>query len=104
MKYLVLSRRKDAFLMLPLEKRVEVWEGMVAFIEKYRNAGKCKEIYMHGDMKGGVSIWEVESDEESTKFILENPLSPFSDIDASPVIDWDTGVKATREFFQKQAK
>ena len=104
MKLLVNSRRKDAFLMLPLEKRVEAWEGMVAFIEKYRNAGKCKEIYMHGDMKGGVSIWEVESDEECTKFILENPLSPFSDIDASPVIDWDTGVKATREFFQKQAK
>ena len=104
MKLLVNSRRKDAFLMLPLEKLAEVWEGMVAFIEKYRNAGKCKEIYMHGDMKGGVSIWEVESDEESTKFILENPLSPFSDIDASPVIDWDTGVKATREFFQKQAK
>ncbi len=104
MKYLVNSRRKDAFLMLPPEKRAEVWEGMVAFIEKYRNAGKCKEIYMHGDMKGAVCIWEVESDEESTKFILENPLSPFSDLDASPVLDWDTGVKATREFFQKQAK
>ena len=104
MKLLVNSRRKDTFLMLPLEKRVKVWEGMVAFIEKYRNAGKCKEIYMHGDMKGGVSIWEVESDEESTKFILENPLSPFSDIEATPVLDWDTGVKATREFFQKQAK
>ena len=104
MKYLVNSRRKDAFLMLPMGKRIETWEGMVAFIEKYRNAGKCKEIYMHGDLKGAVSIWEVESDEESTKFILENPLSPFSDIDASPVIDWDTGVKATREFFQKLAK
>ena len=59
---------------------------------------------MHGDMKGGVSIWEVESDEESTKFILENPLSPFSDIAASPVLDWDTRVKATREFYQKQAR
>ena len=104
MKLLVNSRRKDAFLMLPPEKRVETWEGMVAFIEKYRKEGKCKEIYMHGDLKGGVSIWEVESDEESTKFILENPLSPFSDIDASPVIDWDIGVKATREFFQKLAK
>ena len=42
--------------MLPPEKQVETWEGMVAFIEKYRNAGKCKEIYMHGDLKGGVSI------------------------------------------------
>jgi len=104
MKYVVLSRRKDAFLMLPPEKRVQIWEGMVAFIEKYRKAGKCKGMYMDGDMKGGVSIWEVESDEESTKFIIENPLAPFSDIDIRPVIDWDIGVKATREFFQKLAK
>ena len=104
MKYLVHSRRKDAFLMLPREKQVEIWEGMVAFIDKYRKAGKCKEIYMDGDMKGGVLIWEVESDEDITKAILENPISPFSDIDARPIIDWDTGVKATRESFKKQAK
>jgi hypothetical protein len=104
MKYLVHSRRKDAFLMLPVEKRVEIWEGMVAFIDRYRKAGKCKEIYMDGDMQGAVTIWEVESDEEITKSILENPLAPFSDIDARPVIDWDIGVKANREFFQKQAK
>ena len=104
MKYLVSSRRKDAFLMLPREKQVEIWEGMVAFIDKYRKAGICKEIYMDGDMKGGVIIWEVKSDEEVTKSVLENPLAPFSDIDACPVIDWDIGVKATREFSQKQAK
>jgi len=104
MKYLVLTRRKDAFLMLPPEKRVETWEGMVAFIEKYRKAGKCKEIYLDGDMNGSVSIWETDSDEEATKFILENPFSPFSDIDIRPVIGWDIGVKATREAFQKLAK
>ena len=104
MKYLVLTRRKDAFLMLPPKKQVETWEGMVAFIEKYQKAGKCKEIYLDGDMKGSVSIWESDSEEEGTKFILENPFSPFSDIDSHPVIDWDIGVKATREFFQKLAK
>jgi len=90
--------------MLPLEKRMEIWEGMVAFIDKYRKAGKCKAIYMDGDMKGAVMVWEVESDEENTKFILENPIAPFSDIDCRPVIDWDIGVKATRESFQKLAK
>ena len=104
MKYLVHSRRKDAFLLLPREKQVEIWEGMVTFIEKNRKAGKCKEIYMDSDMKGGVLIWEVESEEDITNAILENPISPFSDIDARPVIDWDTGVKANREFIQKQAK
>ena len=104
MKYLVLSRRKDVFLMLPPEKQVETWEGMVAFVEKYQKAGKCKELYMDGDMKGGMSIWETDSDEEVTKFILENPLAPFTDIDIRPVIGWDIGVKAAREAFQKIAQ
>ena len=104
MKYLVSSRRKDTFLMLPREKQVEIWEGMVAFIDKYRKAGKCKEIYMDGDMKGGVIIWEVKSDEEVTKSNLENPLAPFSDFDIRPIIDWDVGVKATRAFFQSLPK
>ena len=102
MKYLVLSRRKDALLMLPREKQVEIWEGMVAFVDKYRKAGKCKEIYMDGDMKGGMSIWETDSDEEITKFILDNPQAPFTDMDIRPVIGWDIGVKAAREAFQKQ--
>ena len=101
MKYLALSRRKDSLLMLPPEKRAEIWEGMVAFIEKYQKAGKCKEIYWDGDIKGSISIWETDSEEEGTKFITENPLSPFSDIDIRPVVGWDIGVKATRELFQR---
>jgi len=88
--------------MLPEEKRMEIMEGMIAFIEKYRKAGKCKEIYYDGDLKGAVSIWEAESDEESTQLILENPLAPFSDLDIRPVIEWDVGVKAMREAFRKR--
>jgi len=102
MKFVVNSRRKDVFLMLPEEKRMEIMEGMIAFIEKYRKAGKCKEIYYDGDLKGAVSIWEAESDEESTQLILENPLAPFSDLDIRPVIEWDVGVKAMREAFRKR--
>ena len=102
MKFVVNSRRKDVFLMLPAEKRMEIMGGMIAFVEKYRKAGKCKEIYQDADMQGAVSIWEVESDEENTQLMLENPLAPFSDLDIRPVIDWDVGVKAMREAFQKR--
>ena len=67
MKFVVNSRQKDAFLMLPAEKRFEIMEGVFAFIDKYRNAGKCKEIYEHCDFKGAVSIWEVETEVELKK-------------------------------------
>jgi Muconolactone delta-isomerase len=104
MKYLVLTRRKDAFLMLPQEQRIAIWEGMVAYIERYKKVGKCKEIYMDGDMQGSASIWETDSEKEVTNFILENPMSPFMSIETRPVIGWDIAVKAQREYFQKQAK
>jgi len=104
MKYLVLTRRKDAFLMVPQEQRMAIWEGMVAYIEKYQKMGKCKEIYMDGDLQGSASIWETDSEEEVTKFILENPMSPFMSMDIRPVVGWGIAVKAQREYFQKQTK
>ncbi len=96
MKFVVNSRQKDALLMLPPEKRMEIIEGTNLFIEKQRNAGKCKVIYEHSDLKGAVSIWEVASDEEVARLILENPIAPFSDLDINPVIDYDVAMKAIK--------
>ena len=104
MKYLVLAKRKDALLMLPQEQRIAIWEGMVAFVEKYQKAGKCKEIYMDCDIAGSASIWDTDSEEEVAKFILENPMSPFQDMDVRPVLGWDVSVKAQREYFKKQSE
>lgn len=104
MKYLVLTRRKDALLMVPQEQRVAIWEGSVAFIKKYQKAGKCKEIYMDSDMQGTASIWETDSEEDVTKFILENPMAPFMSMEIRPIIGWDISVKAQRAYFKKQAK
>lgn len=103
MKFVVESRQKDIFLMLPVEKRLEIVKGTDAFIKKYRNSGKCKDIYEHGDLRGAVSIWEVESDAEVAKLILENPIAPFSDLDIMPVIDYDIAMKAIAEALGKLA-
>jgi hypothetical protein len=93
MKFVVISRRKDAYMMLPIEKQIEIMRSMVAFIEKYRNAGNCKQIYFLGDLQGSVSIWEAESDEESIQIMIENPIARYSDMDIRPLIEWDLGVK-----------
>ena len=97
MKFVITRRRKDAFLMLPAEKQTELGEGALAFIEKQRKAGKCKEIYVDVDLQGGGSIWELESDTEVAKLMLENPIAPFMDLDVRLVIDWDIAVKAMSE-------
>ena len=104
MKFLVLTKRKDAFLLVPQEQRMAIWEGTVAFMKKYQRAGKCKEMYMEADLQRSASIWETDTEVEATKFILENPMSPFMDIEIRPVIGWDVAVKAQKAYFKKQAK
>ena len=104
MKFVINTRRKDILLSLPPEKRMEIFEGSVAFVKNWQKAGKCKEIYYHGDLKGIVAIWELESDEEAVRADIENPMSPFQDVDVQPIVDWEVGVKAWREAFQKQAR
>jgi hypothetical protein len=80
------------------------FEGSVAFVKNWQKAGKCKEIYYHHDLKGIVAIWELESDEECLRTVMENPMSPFQDVAVQPIVGWEIGVKAVREAFQKQAR
>jgi hypothetical protein len=93
MKFMVISRRKDAYMMLPIEKQIEIMQGTITFIEKYRDSGACKDIYFLGDLQGSVSIWEAETDEECIRIMVENPIARFSNMDIRPLIDWDLGVK-----------
>jgi hypothetical protein len=104
MKFLLLTRQKDAMLMLPPEKRMEIFRGMSAFMEKYINSGKCEHAYFDGDMKGASMVWEVASSEEGARLTTENPMSPFIDIEFRPIVDWKTGLKVQMEFMQKMAQ
>jgi hypothetical protein len=56
MKFLVISRTKDVFFTLPRERQTEILTANLAFSEKYRKAGKCKEIYWIAGWSRGVSI------------------------------------------------
>lgn len=93
MKFLAISRRKDAYMMLPLEKQMEIMQNMVIFINKYRDAGKCKGIYFYADLQATVSIWEAESDEDVIRVMIENPITRLCDNDISPLVEWDLGIK-----------
>ncbi|GEM_PF-1072461 len=104
MKFLVISQNKDAYYMLPPERRMEIMQASVAFIERYRKAGKCKEIYDTADLKGSVSIWEVASSEESARLMVGNPMLAFQDIDIQPLIEMDVAMKAVTAYLQKLAK
>ena len=64
MKFLLTTRTKEMFYSLPPQTREEVTAGTMAVIERCLKEGKCKEFYERFDMKGCVSIWEINSSEE----------------------------------------
>ena len=104
MKFVVIVRHKDSLYSLPPQARLEVIKGATAFVDKYLKAGKCKDLYFHGDMKGTISIWELQSSEESARLAFENPMSPFLDMEIMPVIEHDVGTKVRIEALEQAAK
>ena len=104
MKYLAIARNKDSFYALPPEKRKEIRTASIAFVDEQLKAGKCEDAYYLGGMKGSVTIWELESSEESARICLESPLLPFQDLELIPIIEYDVGKKAVIEAFEKAAK
>jgi hypothetical protein len=104
MKFLVTARNKDAYYALPPEKRIELMQGAVALIEKNQKAGKCKEVYFLGDLKGSVVIWEVSSDEEVTRDLIENPMWPYTDYKIRPLIEWGPALKIITKYRQQRVR
>ncbi len=103
MKFLHTSRRNDLFLALPPETQAQLIEKLAAFMRKYRKTGKCEAAYMHDDMSGGVTIWEVESAEEAAQLALENPMSSFFDTESRLIVEWDAGMKLLKGALRKAA-
>ena len=101
MKFLIINRMKDMFLMLPSDRQAQIMDGVAAFIEKYRKAGICKEIYNISSIKGSVSIWEVDSAEKGAGLFLENPVTPFEDFEMYVLSDFDAQMKSQKEMYQK---
>ena len=48
MKMLITTRTRDSFSALPEDKQVELTQGAIAFVEKYKKAGECKAMYITG--------------------------------------------------------
>jgi muconolactone delta-isomerase len=76
---------------------MEVVVGVAAFVDKYREDGKCKEIYTVPGLKMTVSIWEAESAEDLDRLFLEWPMFAFADVEVYTLADFDTHTKTVKE-------
>jgi muconolactone delta-isomerase len=93
MKFLVSLYLQDSYYSLPQEKRVEFQAGMLAFTDRYLKSGKLKEVYFTTDMRGGYAIWDIASSDELARATIEYPLSPFTDFETVPLVEYDVVAK-----------
>lgn len=104
MKFLITARNKDAYFALPPEKREEIVREIWAFVERYRKAGKLKDIFYTPDLKGAVAVWDLASAEDSARVTLDNPGWAFQDVEVQPLIDLDDANKVVMDVFAQRAK
>jgi len=101
MKCLITTHLKDMLYTLPPEQQKELNTGAMAFIDKFRKEGKCKEIYNVPGLNMSVSIWEIESAEELDQLFLEFPMFSFMDFDIYTLSDFDANIKGTNELLER---
>ena len=100
MKFLVITRMKDTFAMVPLDKQAQIMEGVAAYINKYKKAGVCKEVYSIASIHGTASIWDVESGEKGNAIYVENPAYGFEDFEMYAMSDFDAQMKVQMEGYK----
>lgn len=97
MKFLVSLYLQDSYYSQPQEKRAEFQAGILAFTDEYLKSGKLKEVYFTTDMRGGFAIWDVASSEELARATMEYPLSPFTDFETYPLVEYEAVAKMMRK-------
>ena len=101
MKYLVISKIKDAFYMLPAEKQAELRAANDSFGDRYKKSGKVLGSYFLADLKGAVTIWDLASEEEMARVSLEVPVIAFLDNKFIPLIEHDVAENLLKEMAGK---
>jgi hypothetical protein len=97
MKFIKIHRFTDFYYSLPEDKKAAIMAGNMAFAEKYMKAGKLKEYYTMSDVKGGIAIWEVESNEELIRLAMEYPGTAYTHFETYPVVDYATLMKVSKD-------
>ena len=89
MKFLVITRFKDSFYALPPAKQKELRDATAQNTEKLTKEGKLKEMYVLGNMKGSIAIFDLNSPEDLVRIAYEFPLFPFTDAELTPLVDME---------------
>jgi hypothetical protein len=102
-RYLVITKTKDIFYMLPDERRMVIQGAAMEFIDKLVKQKKLREAYYMSPWNRYMMIAEVDSPEEAARLDLENPMRDYTDMESYELTEWAAHTKAMRETYQKLA-
>jgi muconolactone D-isomerase len=86
MLYLVIDRVKMNFEPTDVSlAQLKMLAQTFRMYEDYKNGGKLKVAYAFADTPGGISIWDVESNEELQRILFLLPTMPFMDREVKPL-------------------
>jgi muconolactone delta-isomerase len=93
MKFMYVVKVKDSYFALPPEKVKEIGDALAQHHEKLTKEGKLKGIYMFGNMKGAMAIYDLDSAEDLIS-LAASPMFPFVDAEITPLVDMEVARKA----------
>jgi muconolactone D-isomerase len=91
MLYLVIDKVKIDFVPVDMSlAQLKMLSQTFAMYKDYKENGKLKEMYAFADNPGGITVWDVESNEELQKILFLLPTMPFMDREVHPITTLDS--------------
>jgi muconolactone D-isomerase len=98
MLFLVIDKVKVDFVPVEMSlAQLKMLSQTFAMYKDYKENGKLKEMYAFADNPGGITIWDVESNEELQKTLFLLPTMPFMEREVRPITSLDSAIGVVRE-------
>lgn len=91
MLFVVIERVKVEFVPVDMSlAQLKMLSQSFDMYRDYMQGGKLKAVYAFADNPGGITVWDVESNEELQKILFLLPTMPFMQREVRPVTTLDS--------------
>jgi len=98
MLYLVIDKVKVNFVPVDMSlAQLKMLSQTFEMYNDYKENGKLKDMYAFADNPGGITVWDVESNEELQKILFLLPTMPFMEREVHPVTTLDSVTNVVKE-------
>jgi muconolactone delta-isomerase len=104
MKFLMISKPREAIFTLPPALLRQLTEASLAAANKQKKEGKILEIYWIPGSTCGVAIGECKTGEEMVKNFGEMPINAFYSYEVYPLADFNESMKMLIERLKEAEK